>query len=96
MLLSIRNSLNKDANIILLIQSLRKEFEVRVYIKREKKIKKVISTITNNIIDKIRNANVEATLLIRKNIIAIKRQLDIVVFKVKTKKSKRILKKNNF
>ncbi len=85
---------NKNAHVILLIQNLRKKFEIKIYIKREKKIKKIIIATTNNIIDRIYETNIEATLSIRKNIIAIRRQFDLVIFWVKTKKIKRILKKN--
>ena len=56
----------------------------------------MITTTTNNVINKARDTNVEAILSIRKNIIIVKRRFDIVIFRVKTKKSKRILKKNNF
>jgi len=69
---------------------------VKIYIKRVKKIKRVITIITNNIISRIRDTNIEATLSIHKNIIIVKRQFNIVIFEVKTKKSKKILKKNNF
>ena len=96
MLLLARNFLNKNANTTLLVRNLREEFEVKIYIKREKKIKRIIIATTNNIINRARNIDVEATLSIRKNIIIVKRQFDIVMFRIKTKKSKRILKKNNF
>ncbi len=95
--LLIRSLFNKDANTTLSIQNLRKEFEVRIYIKKEEKIKKIIIAIINNIINKVYKTNIEATLSIReKKIIVVERQFDIVIFKIKTKKSKRILKKNNF
>jgi len=96
LLLLVRSFSNKNASIALLVRSLRKEFEVRVYIKKKEKIKRIIITTINNIISRIRDANVGATLLVRKNIIIVKRQFNIVIFKVKIKKSKRILKKNNF
>jgi len=86
--LSIRSLFNKNANTTLLIQSFRKEFEIKVYIKINK-IKRVIITTINNIINKVRDANVEATLLIRKNIIIVKRQFNIVIFRIKIKKNKK-------
>jgi len=88
--LSIRNLLNKNARVILSIQSLREKFEIKIYIKREKKIKKIIVTTINNIIDRIRETNTKATLLIYKNIIAIRRQFDFVIFRIKIKESKKI------
>ena len=96
MLLLAWRSLNKIVDTILSIQSFREKFEVRIYIKREKKIKKIIIATTNNIIKKVHNIDVEATLLVRKNIIIVKKQFDIVIFRVKIKKSKRILKKTIF
>ncbi len=88
--MSIRNLLNKNARVILSIQSLREKFEIKIYIKREKKIKKIIVTTINNIIDRIRETNTKATLLIYKNIIAIRRQFDFVIFRIKIKESKKI------
>jgi len=87
---------NKDANIAPLVRSFHEEFEVRVYIKREKKIKRIITTITNDIIDRARNIDVKAAFLVRKDIIIVRKQFDIVIFRIKIEKSKRILKKNNF
>ncbi len=96
MLLLIRSSFNKDANTTLLVRSFCKKFEIRVYLKKKEKIKKIITTTTNNIISKARNANVKAMFSIYKNIIIVKRQFDIVILKIKIEKSKKILKKNNF
>ncbi len=93
MLLLVRNSFNKNTYRALLIQNLCKEFEVKVYIKKKEKIKRVIIATINNIINKIRNANIETTFFNTQNIIIIKKQFDIVIFKIKTKKNKRILKK---
>ncbi len=78
---------------MLLIQNLCEKFEVKVYIKKKKKIEKIIIATTNNIINKARDIDIKAILLICKNIIIIKKRFDIVIFRIKTKKSKRILKK---
>ena len=91
-----RSLLNKSARVTLLVQSLREKFEIKIYIKKERKIKKIIATTTNNIINRACEANTKATLSIYKNIIAIKRQFNLVIFRIKTKESKKILKKNYF
>ncbi len=96
LLLSTRNSFNKNANTTLSTQNFCEKFEIRIYIKKEEKIKRIITTTTNNIIDKARDTNVETIFSIRKNIIIVKRRFDIVIFRVKTKKSKKILKKTIF
>ena len=95
LLLSIRSSLNKNVCVILLVQNFRKKFEIKIYIRKEYKIKKIITITTNNIVSRIRKINTRATLLIYKNIIAIKNQSNFVIFRIKTKESKRILKRNN-
>ena len=94
--MSIRSLFNKNVRRILLVQSLCKKFKIKIYIKKKKKIKKIITITTNNRINRIRETNTKATLSIYKNIIAIKRRLDFVIFQLKIKESKRILKKNNF
>ncbi len=94
--MSIQSLLNKSARITLLIESLRKKFKIKIYIKKEKKIKRIIATTTNNIINQIYKTNTKTTLSIYKNIRAIRRRFDLVIFRIKTKKNKRVLKKNNF
>jgi len=81
---------------MLSIQSVRKKFKIKIFIKNKKKIKKIIITTTNNIISRARETNVKRTFLTRKNIIIIKRRLNFVIFKIRIKKSKKILKKNDF
>jgi len=81
---------------MLSIQSVRKKFKIKIFIKNKKKIKKIIITTTNNIISRARETNVKRTFLTRKNIIVIKRRLNFVIFKIRIKKSKKILKKNDF
>jgi len=91
-----RSSFNKSVDTTSSIRNVREEFKVRVYIKSEKEIKRIIIITTNDMIKRAREINIETTLFTRKNIIAIKRCLDLVTFKVRTKKSKKILKKNDF
>ena len=96
LLSSTRSSLNENVRVTSSIRSLREKFEIKIYIKREEKIKRIMTTITNDMISRAREANARTTLSTRKNIIAIKRRSNIVIFRVKTKKNKRILKANNF
>jgi len=70
--LLIRSSLNKDANAMLSIQSVREKFKIKVFIKSKEKIKRIIITTTNNIINRAREIDAKATLLARKNIIVFK------------------------
>jgi len=67
-----------------------------MFIKKEKEIKRIIIITTKNIINSAQKVDVDKTLLMRKNIEIIKRQLNLLIFRVKTKNSKKILKKNNF
>ena len=94
--MSIQSLLNKSARITLLIESLRKKFKIKIYIKKEKKIKRIIATTTNNIINQIYKTNTKTTLSIYKNIRAIRRRFDLVIFRIKIKNNKKILNKNNF
>jgi len=71
--LSTQSSFNESANEILLIRNVREEFKIKVFIKSKKKIKRVITTTTNDIINRTRETNTKTTLLIRKNIIIVKR-----------------------
>ena len=91
-----RNLFSKSAITILLTRNIREELELSVYIKKEKKIKKIISITTKNIINKIRKSNITITLSICKNIVVIKRYSNIITFRMKTKESKKILKTNNY
>jgi len=78
------------------MQSFCKKFEVKIFIRDKKNIKRIITTITKNTVDWAKKINVNKTLLVRKNIEIIKKRLELVVFRVKTKNNKKILKKNDF
>ncbi len=94
--MSIQSSFNKNTHVTPSIQSLRKKFEIKIYIKKKEKIKRIITTTINYIIDQTCKTNTKTIFLIRKNIIAIRRRFDLIIFWIKIKESKRILKKNNF
>ncbi len=94
--MSTRNLFDKDANATLSIQSVCEEFKLKVFIKKEEEIKRIITTTINSIIDRARKINAKTILSIHKDIIAIKKQFDLVIFKIKIENKNRILKKNNF
>ncbi len=71
---------------MLLIQSIREKCQIKIYIKKEKKRKKIATTI--NIINQIRETNIKAALLICKDMIVVRKRFDFVTFEVKTKKTK--------
>ncbi len=91
-----RNPSNKNVDTTLLTRNVREEFEIRVYIKNKEEIKRIITATTCNIIGQTQEIDTETILLAHKNIIAIKRRSGLVIFRVRTKKSKKTLKKNNF
>ena len=55
-----------------------------------------MTTITKNIVNKTKNVVVAKILSTRKNIEIIKRRSRLFIFKIKTKKNKKILEKNDF
>ncbi len=58
---------------MLLIQNLREKFKIKIYIRKEKEIKKIIAITTDNIINRIRKTNINTIFSIYKNIIAIRK-----------------------
>jgi len=78
------------------MQSFCKKFEIKIFTKSEKKIKKIITTITKNIVNWAKKINVDKTLFTRKNIEIIKRRLKLLIFRIKIKNNKKILEKKNF
>jgi len=47
---------------MLLIQNLREKFKIKIYIRKEKEIKKIIAITTDNIINRIRKTNINTIL----------------------------------
>ena len=73
-----------------------KKFEIKIFVKEKKKIKRIMMTITENIVRWAKKIDVDEIQLIRKNIKTMKRWSNLLIFQVKMKDSKRILKKNDF
>ncbi len=72
------------------------EFEIKVYIKEDEEAKRIMAATTKNIVERAREVDVDKTLSTRKDIEAIKRRPELIVFRVKTENSKKILKENDF
>jgi len=85
-----------SVDIALSMQNHCKKFEIKIFVKEKKKIKRIMMTITENIVRWAKKIDVDEILLIRKNIKTMKRWSNLLIFQVKIKDSKRILKKNDF
>ncbi len=73
-----------------------KKFKIKIFIKEKEKIKRIMMTTTENIVRWAREIDVDEMLSTCKNIKTMKKWLNLLIFQVKTKDSKRILKKNDF
>ena len=73
-----------------------KKFKIKIFVKEKKKIKRIMMTTTKNIVKWAREINVKEMLSTCKNIKTMKRWTNLLIFQVKMKDSKRILKKNDF
>ena len=72
------------------------KFKIKIFIKEKEKIKRIMMTTTKNIVRWAREIDVNKMLLTCKNIKTMKRWSNLLIFWVKIKDSKRILKKNDF
>ena len=93
---SFESHLVLSVDVTSLMQNHCKKFKIKIFIKKKEKIKRIMITTTKNIVKWTREINVDKMLLTRKNIETMKRWLNLLIFQVKTKNSKRILKKNDF
>ncbi len=85
-----------NVNISSSVQNHCEKFEAKIFIKEKEKVKRIMTTTMKNIVRWVREINVDKTLSTRKNIKTMKRWLKLSIFQVKTKSSKKTLKKNNF
>ncbi len=72
------------------------EFEVKVFIKGEEEVKRIMAATTEDIVGWARGIDVDETLPARKDIEAMKRRPGLLIFRVKTEGSKRTLEENDF
>ncbi len=85
-----------NVNVASSVQNYCKKFEIKIFIKEKEKIKRIMMTTTENIMRWAREIDVDEMLSTRKNIKTMKRWSNLLIFQVKIKDSKRILKKNDF
>ncbi len=72
------------------------EFEVKVFIKGEEEVKRIMTATTEDIVGWARGIDADETLPARKDIEAMKRRPGLLIFRVKTEGSKRTLEENDF
>ncbi len=85
-----------NINISSSVQNHCKKFEVKIFIKEEKEVKRIMMITMKNIVKWVRKIDVDKMLLMCKNIKMMKRWSKLLIFWVKTKNSKKTLKKNDF
>ena len=85
-----------SADVASSMQNHCKKFKIKIFIKEKEKIKRIMMTTTENIMKWVREIDVNKTLSTRKNIETMKRWSNLLIFWVKMKDSKKILKKNDF
>ncbi len=93
---SFENHFMFNVDISLSVQNHCKKFEVKIFIKKEEEVKRIMMITTKNIVRLVREIDVDETLSTRKNIKTMKKWLRLLIFQIKTKSSKKTLKKNNF
>ncbi len=93
---SFKNHFVLNINVASSIQNYYKKFKIKIFVKEKEKIKRIIMTTTKNIVRLAREIDVDKMLSMRKNIKTMKRWSNLLIFQVKMKDSKRILKKNDF
>jgi len=83
-------------NVTSSMQNHCKKFKIKIFIKEKEKIKRIMMTTTKNIVRWVKEIDVDKMLSTCKNIKTMKRWSNLLIFQVKIKDSKRILKKNDF
>ena len=95
-MMSFESHLVFSADVASSMQNHCKKFKIKIFIKEKEKIKRIMMTTTENIMKWVREIDVNKTLSTRKNIETMKRWSNLLIFWVKMKDSKKILKKNDF
>ncbi len=85
-----------SVNVASSVQNHCKKFEIKIFVKEKEKIKKIMMITIKNIVRWARKIDIDKMLSMCKNIKTMKRLLNLLIFQVKMKDSKRILKKNDF
>ncbi len=95
-MMSFENHLVLSVDVASLVQNHCKKFEIKIFIKEKEKIKRIRMITTKNIMRWVREIDVDKMLLTRKNIKIMKRWSNLLIFWIKIKDNKKILKKNDF
>ena len=93
---SFENHLVLNVDISSSVQNYCEKFEVKIFIKEEAEVKKIMTTIMKNIVRWAREIDVDETLSTCKNIETMKKWLRLLIFWIKMKSSKKIFKKYDF
>jgi len=93
---SFESHLAFNIDISLSVQNHCEKFEVKIFIKEEEEVKRIMMITTKNIVRWAKEIDVNKTLLTCKNIKMMKKWLRLLIFWIKMKSSKRTLKKNDF
>ncbi len=93
---SFENHLVFSVDVASSVQNYCKKFKIKIFVKEKKKIKRIIMITTENIVRWMREIDIDKTLSTCKNIETMKRWSNLLIFWIKMKDSKRILKKNDF
>ena len=93
---SFENHLVLSVDVASSMQNHCKKFKIKIFVKEKKKIKRIMMITIKNIVKWAREIDVNEMLSTCKNIKIMKRWSNLLIFQVKTKDRKKILKKNNF
>ncbi len=96
LMMSFKSHLVFSINVTSSVQNHCKKFEIKIFIKEKEKIKRIMMITTKNIVRWAKEIDVNETLSTRKNIETIKKWSNLLIFWIKMKDSKKILKKNDF
>ncbi len=90
------NHLVLSIDIASSMQNYCNKFEIKIFVKEKEKIKKIMMITTENIMKWVKEIDIDKMLLTRKNIEIMKKWSNLLIFWIKIKDSKKILKKNDF
>jgi len=85
-----------NVNILSSVQNHCKKFEIKIFINEKEEVKRIMITTIKNIVRWVREIDINKMLSTYKNIEMMKKWLKLLIFWIKMKSSKKILKKNNF
>ncbi len=94
--MSFESHLVLSVNVASSVQNYYEKFKIKIFIKEKEKIKRIMMITTENIMRWVREIDVDEMLSTRKNIETIKKWSNLLIFWIKMKDSKKILKKNDF